>query len=152
MPISNSNKLYQFHIEASPTNSYDYFCETIRTQPHFSGLRNSHSSTPHNSNSIRVRYSNSVDTRVGLHVCALPQRRYGLPHHGAVSRDHYLIHYLFHNYFKNTCKKYYSTESGRRQAAECLPIFIFFTGSVPKSRTHRSTSNLQETQHNVRHI
>ena len=95
MPISNSNKLYQFHIEARPTNSYVYFCETIRTQPLFIGLKNSHTLAPHHSNSTRVRYSNSVDTRVGLHVCALPQRRYGLPHHGAVSRDHYLIHYLF---------------------------------------------------------
>ena len=97
MPISNSNKLYQFHIEARPTNSYVYFCETIRTQPHFFGLRNSHNTAPHHSNSIRVRYSNSVDTRVGLHVRALPQRRYGLPHHGAVSRDHYLIYYIFHS-------------------------------------------------------
>ena len=35
MPLLNSNKPYQFHIEARPTNSYAYFYEPIRTCPFF---------------------------------------------------------------------------------------------------------------------
>ena len=59
MPLLNSNKLYQFHKEARPTNSYAYFFETFRTCTFFH--QESYQSA--------ILYISAGDTRVVLRSC-----------------------------------------------------------------------------------
>ena len=85
MPLLNSNKLYQFHKEASPTNSYAYFFETFRTCTFFH--QESYQSA--------ILYISAGDTRVVLRSCPYLCGGTDLPHHGAGYTDHYLINKLY---------------------------------------------------------
>ena len=81
MPLLNSNKPYQFHIEARPTNSYAYFCEPIRTCPFFY----------QESSWSAILLFLSEDSLVVLRSCPYLCGGTDLPQHGADLKAHYLI-------------------------------------------------------------